>query len=216
MLSHCNPQTSGDNQRRPDSAPKGVFDIAAVESRYDGLAKATFAGGCFWCTEAIFERVHGVKDVISGYTGGDTEYPTYEQVASGRTTHAEAVRIYFDPEIVSFQTLLEVFFATHDPTQLNRQGPDVGPQYRSAVFCHDERQKQTTLEYMRLLREEKSYSQPIVTQVQAAGTFYQAEEYHQDYYEHHPENPYIQKVTRPKVEKFLKNFQHLLKAEYKA
>ncbi len=182
---------------------------------YEKYAVATFAGGCFWCTEAAFERIEGVVDVISGYSGGQEEYPTYEQVGAGRTSHAEAIQIYFDPAVVSFETLLDVFFVAHDPTQLNRQGPDVGKQYRSAIFYHDETQKQAAETAMKKLGDSGKFSNPIVTELAPYKEFWTAEGYHQDYYPNHPENPYVQRVSRPKVEKVEKVFKDILKKEYK-
>lgn len=188
---------------------------AALEpGERDKLAKATFAGGCFWCTEAVFERVEGVKDVVSGYSGGKESDADYQTVSNGETDHAEAVQIFYDPAVVSFKTLLEIFFATHDPTQLNRQGPDVGRQYRSAVFYHDDSQKEETEAYIKELNASGKFDKEIVTQVVPYEAFYKAEDYHQDYYEHHPENPYIIQVTAPKVKKFLKTFPDKLKKQY--
>ena len=196
-----------------DSSKKGTsaFDSSAVPSE---LREATFAGGCFWCVEAVFERVQGVEDAISGYAGGKEAHPTYEEVSYGKTTHAEAVRVLFDPQIVSYETLLEVFFAAHDPTQLNRQGPDVGKQYRSAVFYHDDSQREAAQAYIGKLSGSRKYSDPIVTLVEKAGPFYVAEDYHQNYYELNPNQPYVQRVSRPKVEKFEKEYPQLLKPKY--
>ncbi|RDC65787.1 peptide-methionine (S)-S-oxide reductase MsrA [Adhaeribacter pallidiroseus] len=185
--------------------------LPAAEIKAKGLELATFAGGCFWCTEAVFERLRGVDRVISGYTGGAEKNPTYEQVGAGETGHAEAVQIYFDPKQVTYPELLEVFFATHDPTTLNRQGPDVGKQYRSAIFYHSEEQKQQALAYVKELETKKAFRRPIVTQLQPYKMFYTAEGYHQDYYEHNPNNPYVQSVTAPKVHKFEKQFRAKLK-----
>ncbi len=182
----------------------------------EGRKKAIFAGGCFWCTEAVFERLEGVEDVFSGYTGGKEKNPTYEQVGAGITGHAEAVMIYYDPEVVTYETLLEVFFATHDPTQLNRQGPDVGKQYRSAVFYQTKEEKELIEKYIKSLNDSGKYKKPIVTEVAKFDVFYRAEEYHQDYYENHPENPYVQQVTVPKVKKFLKEFADMVKSKYKS
>ena len=165
---------------------------------------ATFAGGCFWCTEAIFERVDGVLSVRSGYTGGHVAEPTYREVCSGRTGHAEAVQFEYDPEQVSYDELLDVFFATHDPTTLNRQGADVGTQYRSAVFTHSPEQKRAAEEKIRDLEAAGAVDEPIVTEVAEAGTFYEAELSHQDYYRENPDAPYCQYVIRPKIEKFEK------------
>ncbi|MDQ3394438.1 MAG: peptide-methionine (S)-S-oxide reductase MsrA [Bacteroidota bacterium] len=180
----------------------------------EGLEKATVAGGCFWCVEAVFERVAGVKMAVSGYTGGAETTPTYEAVAAGKTSHAEAVEIYFDPKIISYRKILEVFFDTHDPTTLNRQGPDVGRQYRSAVYFHDDEQRKQVQEVIAQLEQKKKFNNPIVTELVPYTTFYQAEEYHQDYYEHNPNNPYIINVTKPKIVKFEKNYQEILKNNY--
>ncbi|MEM0993458.1 MAG: peptide-methionine (S)-S-oxide reductase MsrA [Bacteroidota bacterium] len=168
------------------------------------LSVATFAGGCFWCTEAIFERTKGVKEVVSGYTAGETENPTYEQVGRGITGHTEAIQIYYDSTIITYPKLFEIFMATHDPTQLNRQGPDVGTQYRSGAYYRTEEEKAAIEAHIKILKEEEKYNRPIVTEVEAFDTFYIAEDYHQNYYELHPENPYIQRISRPKVEKFKK------------
>ncbi len=209
----CNSQneTTGKTSRK-----SGVYPISQVEDQYEGLDKATFAGGCFWCTEAVFERVKGVEAVISGYTDGDVENPSYRAVCTGNTGHTEAIRIYFDPARVSYDKLVEVFFATHDPTQLNRQGPDVGTQYRSGVYYHSERQKEIVENYIQKLEKSGKYDKPIVTEVDPASTFYRAEDYHQDYYENNPKRGYLRSVTQPKVEKFEKEFKAILKDKYKA
>jgi len=176
---------------------------------------ATFAGGCFWCTEAAFERIRGVREVISGYCGGTIQYPTYRQVASGETRHAEAIQIYYNPEEVSFETLLEVFFVAHDGSQIDRQGPDVGPQYRSEIFYHNSAQKKASTDYIQQLNDSGTYNGPIATRITLYDTFWVAEGYHQDYYPSHQDNPYIRNVSKPKVEKVEKAFRHLLKKEYK-
>ncbi len=181
-----------------------------------GEAIATFAGGCFWCTEAVFERVEGVKDVVSGYTGGKEENPTYRQVSYGKTTHAEAIQVYYDSKIISYQELLDIFFATHYPTQLNAQGPDKGRQYRSAVFYHDGEQKKAILEIIEKLNKSGKYKKRIVTEVEAYDKFWLAEDYHQNYYELNPGNPYIINVAVPKVRKFKKLFADKVKDKYKA
>ena len=178
------------------------------------LDTATFAGGCFWCTEAYFERVKGVKRVISGYSGGTKPNPTYQEVSAGRTDYAEAIQVYYDPEEVSYKKLLQVFFATMDPTQLNRQGPDVGEQYRSVVFYHNERQEELSEDYIEQLTESGHYDKPIVTKVQPYEKFYVAEEYHQDYYKLNPNDPYVRSVARPKVKKFEREYEDLIKREY--
>lgn len=175
------------------------------------LAKATFGGGCFWCTEAMFRELHGVKGVASGYSGGKTEDPTYREVCSGLTGHAEVIQIAYDPEEVSFATLLEVHWKTHDPTTLNRQGADTGTQYRSAVFYHDEEQRETAEELKKKLDESGAFSDPIVTEITKFKKFYPAEEEHQDYFKLNPGNGYCQMVIRPKMEKFRKVFADKLK-----
>ncbi|MCC2547281.1 peptide-methionine (S)-S-oxide reductase MsrA [Hymenobacter sp. BT175] len=176
------------------------------------LAVATFAGGCFWCTEEIFEELRGVREVVSGYAGGKEQKPTYEQVGSGATSHAEAIEVYYDPKQISYQELLDVFFlAAHDPTTLNRQGPDVGPQYRSVAFYRTPQEKQLIEATIKLVNAAKHYSNPIVTQVTAFTQFWPAEDYHQGYYRIHPENPYVQSVSTPKIEKFRKAFAAKLK-----
>ena len=183
----------------------------AVQTRLD---TAYFASGCFWCTEAVFERVKGVKDVVSGYSGGEVVNPTYQQVSAGRTDHAEAVRVAYDPGVVSYEDLVYIFFGSHDPTQLNRQGPDVGKQYRSAIFYTSAKEKAIAERIMAELNE-KEYDGEIVTKLTPFSAFYEAEDYHQDYYEHHPNQPYIVSVSKPKVEKFMKRFKDKLKDKYK-
>lgn len=177
----------------------------------ENYSKATFAGGCFWCSEASFDRINGVVAVISGYTGGDEQYPTYEEVSDHQTHHAEAVMVYFDPKIVSYEKLLEVFFVAHNPTELNRQGPDVGEQYRSAIFYHDEAQRKAAEAEIQHLTEVKKYPNPIVTEVSPYKEFWVAEGYHQDYYDLNPNQPYIQHVSKPKVEKVEKTFPDIIK-----
>lgn len=172
----------------------------------DKLTKATFAGGCFWCTEAIFQELDGVYKVTSGYIGGQVENPTYKAVCAGTTGHAEAVEILYAPEEVTFQELLEIHFKTHDPTTLNRQGADEGTQYRSGIFFHNEDQKQAALDVIQALETEKVYPDPIVTEVTQASVFYPAEDYHQDYYANNTRAGYCQMVITPKMEKFRKVF----------
>lgn len=172
---------------------------------------ATLAGGCFWCLEAVYDRIRGVQAVTSGYMGGQTEHPDYESVCSGNTGHAEVVRIEFDPSVVSYRDLLEVFFTIHDPTQLNRQGNDRGTQYRSAIFWHDEAQRNEAERMIAMLTRDGVFPAPIVTEVTPAGAFWPAEDYHRDYYEHHPFQPYCQFVVAPKVAKFTEKFASLLK-----
>ena len=175
------------------------------------LDTATFAGGCFWCTEAVFERVRGVESVVSGYTGGDQPNPTYEAVSAGKTNYAEAVQIYYNPEQITYPELVKIFMGTHDPTQLNRQGPDVGEQYRSAIYYRNPEEKAAIDASIKKLTESGKYDQPIVTQVEPFEAFYDAEGYHQNYYENNPNNPYIMSVAKPKVKKFKKNFGEYMK-----
>ena len=172
---------------------------------------ATFGGGCFWCVEAVFERVSGVQQVESGYSGGNVRNPDYKMVTSGTTGHAEVVQITFDPEVVSYLELLEIFFLTHDPTTLNRQGADVGTQYRSIVLYHNEAQRKLALEIIEELDSEGVWSNPIVTTVETFEEFYSAEAYHQEYYENNPNQGYCRLVITPKLEKFEKVFKEKLK-----
>ena len=176
-----------------------------------GLAKATFAGGCFWCTEAVYAELKGVKSVTSGYIGGQVPNPTYKQVCTGMTGHAEAIEIEYDRQVVPFEKLLEVFFATHDPTTLNRQGADIGTQYRSGIFYHDAEQKRIAEEVIAKLNAARVFPGKIVTEVTPASTFYPAEDYHQDYFANNPFQPYCQAVAAPKVEKVRKVFKDLVK-----
>jgi peptide-methionine (S)-S-oxide reductase len=179
------------------------------------MEKATLGGGCFWCTEAVFLQLNGVEKVVPGYSGGHIKNPAYREVTTGRTGHAEVVQIIYDPKVVEFKEILEVFFATHDPTTLNRQGNDVGTQYRSAVFYHNEEQKQVAEEVIKLLEKEKAYNDPIVTEVTAFSAFYLAEDYHHNYFAKNKNQPYCQYVVAPKVEKFKKVFKEKLKSEGK-
>ena len=172
---------------------------------------ATFGGGCFWCIEGAFNQVRGVAKAISGYSGGDIDNPTYQQICQGNTGHAEVVQIEFDPEKVTFEQLLEVFFQLHDPTQLNRQGNDVGTQYRSVVYYHDENQMQIIENTIQQLEQENIWSAPIVTEVSPVSVFYPAEDYHQDYANENPQQPYCALIINPKLAKFKHQFRHLLK-----
>ena len=172
---------------------------------------ATFGSGCFWCTEAIFERVNGVVSVVSGYSGGTVEDPTYKEVCDGTTGHAECAQITFDSSVVSYDELLEIFWKTHDPTTLNRQGNDVGTQYRSVIFYHNDEQKQKAEFYKNKLTEEKIWDKPIVTEITKFEKFYPAEDYHQEYYDNNPNQGYCSFVITPKVEKFEKIFKDKLK-----
>lgn len=178
--------------------------------KIDQYKTATFGSGCFWCTEAVFQRLKGVIKVESGYSGGRRENPSYEQVCSGATGHAEVVQVTYDPEIISFEELLEVFWKTHDPTTLNRQGADVGTQYRSVIFYHDDEQKNLAEKYKRKLDEAGIYENPIVTEISPLINFYKAEEYHQDYYNNNSSQPYCSFVITPKLEKFKNVFKEKL------
>lgn len=174
---------------------------------------AYFASGCFWCVEAIYESVKGVKEVISGYSGGTEENPTYEQVGYGKTSHAEAVEVYYDPKEISYIELVQVFFGSHDPTSLNRQGPDRGAQYRSIAFYKNPEEKKIIETYMAALEESGVYEDPIVTEVTAFTKFYDAEDYHQDYEKKNPNNSYVRQVSVPRLNRFKKNFPDYLKKE---
>jgi len=173
---------------------------------------ATFGTGCFWCTEAVFQELKGVLKVTSGYSGGTVKNPSYEDVCSGMTGHAECLQIIYDPKVISFDELLEVFWEAHDPTTLNRQGNDVGTQYRSVIFYHDAEQKRKAEDYKSKLDKSGAYNNPIVTEITPFSHFYSAENYHQDYYRLHGSQPYCSFVIRPKVEKFEKVFKNKLKA----
>ncbi len=222
LLSACNNKTL-DSQPTPTSttAPAttqptkikkdGTRSIGEyIEGKgYEIYDVATFAGGCFWCTEAAFECIKGVEDVISGYSGGHTQRPTYKEVGGGSTGHAEAIQIYYNPEIIRFEKLLEIFFVAHDPTQIDRQGPDVGTEYRSAIYYHNEKQKNSIHHFMRM--QSRNFSKPIATEIDVYNEFWVAEEYHQDYYWLHPENGYVKNVSVPKVKKVEKTFADLLK-----
>ena len=172
---------------------------------------ATLGGGCFWCLEAVYDEVRGVEDVVSGYCGGFVVNPTYRQVCDGRTGHAEVVQVTFDPAVITFREILEIFFAIHDPTTLNRQGADVGPQYRSAIFYHSPEQKATAQTVIAELNAARVFDKPIVTEVTGVTTFYPAEDYHQEYFRKNPYQPYCQVVVSPKVAKLRKSFAAKLK-----
>lgn len=175
------------------------------------MEKATLGGGCFWCLEAVFLDLEGVTRVKSGYTGGHVENPSYEQVCAGSTGHAEVVRVEFDPGVTSYREILQVFFAVHDPTTLNRQGADVGTQYRSAIFVHSPDQERVASEVMKDLEEDGVWDDPLVTELVAAGRFYPAEAYHETYFRRNPQQAYCRAVINPKVAKFRKRFAHKLK-----
>jgi len=179
----------------------------------EGLELATFGSGCFWCTEAVFQNVEGVEKVESGYSGGKVKNPTYKEVCSGLTGHAEVIQLTYDPKKVTYDELLEIFWKTHDPTTLNRQGNDEGPQYRSVIFYHNDEQKRLAESYKAKLIQEQIYDRPIVTEVTPFSVFYKAEDYHQNYYNLNGNAPYCSYVITPKVEKFKKVFKDKLKKE---
>ena len=178
----------------------------------DSLAKATLGGGCFWCLEAVYDRVEGVDAVTSGYAGGELDNPTYRQVCSGTTGHAEVVQVAYDPEVITYRDLLEIFFTIHDPTTKDRQGADVGPQYRSIILYHDDEQRATAETLIEELEADGVFGDPIVTEVEPLDTFYRAEDRHQDYYRDNPGQPYCQAVIAPKVSKLRQKHADRLKA----
>lgn len=186
---------------------------SAVKEDLSQYKKAYFASGCFWCVEAIFESVDGVAEAVSGYAGGKEKNPTYQQVSSGLTGHTEAVEVYYDPEVVSFETLVKVFYGSHDPTTVNGQAPDYGTQYRSAIFYQNESEKKIALAYKTKLDESKKYSDPIATEISKLTTFWKAEDYHQDYERLNPNQPYVRQVSVPRLNRFKKKFPELLKKE---
>lgn len=179
------------------------------------MEKATLAGGCFWCTEAIFKRLKGVTQVTSGYAGGSIQNPTYHQVSSGITNHAEAIQIEFDPSIISFEKILKIFWATHNPTTVNRQGNDVGTQYRSVIFYHSDKQKQLAESSKKTMEVSGEYKDKVVTEILPFTNFYKAEDYHQNYYDNNKNAPYCSLVIDPKIQKLLEKFQSEVKEEYK-
>jgi peptide-methionine (S)-S-oxide reductase len=188
------------------------LDRTGVENKMSNQrAIATFGAGCFWCVEAVFQQLRGVERVVSGYAGGKVEKPTYRQVCTGTTGYAEAVQITFDPEVISYEDLLEVFWRTHDPTTLNRQGADVGTQYRSAIFYHDDSQRAAAEKSKRAAEAAGLWADPIVTEIVPFTNFYEAEDYHQNYYRTNPDQTYCRLVIDPKIRKFHKEFQAKLK-----
>jgi peptide-methionine (S)-S-oxide reductase len=192
------------NGNPPANSPKKMNAMNA------SLETITFGAGCFWCVEAVYQRVKGVKSVTSGYMGGKMKNPSYREVCSGLTGHAEVCQLTYDPKVVSIETLLEVFWQTHDPTTLNRQGADVGTQYRSAIFFHTEAQKIAADQWKAKLNAQRVFPNPIVTEITQAATFYPAEDYHQDYFNQNGQEPYCQIVIKPKMDKFLKAFKDKL------
>jgi peptide-methionine (S)-S-oxide reductase len=203
--------TSSGCDKRESNARLEQLTESGVTNNMDNLQTATFGSGCFWCTEAIFERLNGVVKVESGYSGGNVENPTYEEVCTGTTGHAEVTQITYDPSVISYDELLEVFWKTHDPTTLNRQGNDMGTQYRSVIFYHNEEQKKLAEKYKAELYKSGAWDNPIVTEISQFTNFYPAENYHQDYYNNNPNQGYCAFVIAPKLEKFEKVFKDKLK-----
>jgi peptide-methionine (S)-S-oxide reductase len=202
--------TVGSRSAPPAAVSVPVPELAVRLAPVTTVDTAVFAGGCFWGIEAVFEHIKGVQSAVSGYTGGTTASPSYEDVSSGTTGHAESVRVVYDPSVVSYGQLLQVFFSVaHDPTELNRQGPDHGTQYRSAIFYRTKEQQQAAQSYVRQLTAAKTFAKPIVTQIVPLGAFYPAEDYHQDYMAHHPTQPYIVYNDAPKVEHLKSEFPQL-------
>lgn len=198
-------------QSKTKTQQKSEITAELTPNQLQQYETAYFASGCFWCVEAVFESVKGVKEVVSGYSGGKEKKPTYEQVGYGRTTHAEAVEVYYDPKVISFETLVKVFFGSHDPTTLNRQGPDKGAQYRSIAFYKNDGEKKIITDYISKLEKENVYTAPIVTEVKPFTIFYDAEDYHQDYEKNNPNNSYILNISVPRLKRFQAKFPELLK-----
>jgi peptide-methionine (S)-S-oxide reductase len=187
----------------PKAEPAGKSETTKSTKEKPRSELATFGGGCFWCTEAVFERVKGVKSVVSGYAGGTVPNPTYEMVCSGLTGHAEVIQVEFDPSVVDYEKIVQIFFASHDPTTLNAQGPDFGTQYRSIILHHSDAQRETAQKVYRDLTRRKAFRSPIVTELQPFQAFYAAEPYHQDYFRNHPNEPYSQTWIVPKLRKLI-------------
>lgn len=194
------------------SAKGNSKEVMNTEEQKD-LKIATFGNGCFWCTEAVFQQLEGVERVESGYAGGSVKNPSYKEVCTGTTGHAEVIRVFFNPEKISYRTLLDVFFSTHDPTTLNRQGADVGTQYRSAIFYHDEAQKAEAEKIIADLEKENVFEDKIVTEITAVNNYYPAEDYHQNYYNNNKTQGYCQAVINPKLQKFIKKYKDKLKRD---
>jgi peptide-methionine (S)-S-oxide reductase len=200
-----------ENQTNTKQPGEAASPAGSATSKPKKLETATFGEGCFWCNEAVFQRLRGVKSVVSGYSGGHVDKPTYEQVCSGRTGHAEVIQITYDPNEITFEDLLKVFWQTHDPTTPNQQGHDIGTQYRSAIFYHNDDQHRIAEQYKKQLDESGTFKKPIVTEITQFKQFFPAEKYHQNYFNSNPEQRYCEFVIRPKVEKFNKEFKALLK-----
>lgn len=206
-------QSCAQKSNQPTEQGKVKFETVKKENMEKGIDTATFGGGCFWCVEAIYQELNGVVSVTSGYSGGQRENPTYEQVCSGASGHAEVIQIGYDPSKISFDELLEVFWTVHDPTTLNRQGADVGTQYRSVVFYHNNEQKKLTEKYKAALNASGAWSNPVVTEILPISKFYPAEKYHQEYYKNNANQSYCSFVIQPKMDKFRKVFKDKLKTK---
>ena len=212
FTSSCQSKSKAENNQKAQiDADKAEIVAKTTLQDLEQYETAYFASGCFWCVEVIFENVKGVAEVISGYAGGTEENPTYEEVSYGKTTHAEAVEVYYDPKIITFTELVQVFFGSHDPTTLNRQGPDRGPQNRSIAFYKSETERKIIQAYIKALTDNMVYDRPIVTEVAPFTIFYKAEDYHQDYERRNPDNPYIRNISIPRYNRFKKNFAEYLK-----
>ncbi len=198
---------------KQESEKAEVIVVAKQQVSLDGLSKAYFASGCFWCVEAIYESVNGVAEAVSGYAGGPESNPTYRQVASGATGHAEAVEVYYDPEVVSFETLVEVFYGSHDPTTVNGQHPDYGTQYRSIIFYQNDEEKAIAEEWKKKVGESGEYSKPIATEISELEKFWVAEDYHQDYEKKNPNQSYVRAVSIPRLRAFQEKYPQLLKED---
>lgn len=197
----------------PQPTPTSTSSMAETPKNLDGLSKAYFASGCFWCVEAVFESVRGVEEAVSGYSGGTEKNPTYEQVGHGRTTHAEAVEVYYDPKVVSYETLVKVYYGSHNPTTVNGQAPDFGRQYRSMILYTSEEEKNIAEAYRKQLEASGQYGGPIVTEIVPFTKFWKAEEYHQNYERLNPNNSYVRNVSIPRLNRFKAKFPELLKKE---
>lgn len=204
-------QTSSGKSKTEDTSNNSK--TAAAETDTSKLSKATFAAGCFWCEEVVFESINGVTEVISGYAGGETKNPTYEEVGSGKTGHAESFQVYYDTSKIDFKTLLKVFFASQDPTQVNGQGPDIGPQYRSIIFYRNPSEKIIAEDYIKELKNSNKYNNPIATELKPFMKFWIAEKYHQDYIKHNPNESYVQHESIPRLRRTQKQIPELLKPE---
>ena len=210
----CQSKTKSSTTASTNTAKSVVETEKMTEQDLSAYETAYFASGCFWCVEAIYESVKGVKEVVSGYSGGTEENPTYQEVGGGYSNHAEAVKVYYDPKVISFTALVQVFFGSHDPTTLNRQGPDRGRQYRSIAFYKNEQEKEIIEAYIGALKDQDVYDgDPITTEVTAFTKFWDAEDYHQDYEKKHPNNSYITNVSIPRLNRFKANFKEFLKED---